>query len=356
MTFRWFKATATIGILAALVWWAGAGSVWARLRDAELGWIATAFAAVTVATGLMAWRWQLVARACALEISYRKALAEYYIAQLGNTVLPGGVAGDVARALRVGQRANLKLATKSIVVERLLGQVALLTIMAVSFAVALCVPGGITWPPWAGVIVFGLAATGALAIWLQHRPNAAGRLATFVLGLCQAPEMILQSMVIAGCLLLSFYASARATGTVIPPAAWTTLIPLVLFAMVIPLSIGGWGWREGAAAALFPLIGASADAGIAAGIVYGSVLLVAAFPAGLVLLGGLGPAEKFYRRTQARHDTTHSSEPSFLSSNSGLGVRDRGGIARAGGQPSTGQLPALMAAFGAVRRKLHRGQ
>ena len=39
------------------------------------------------------------------------------------------------------------------------------------------------------------------------------------------------------------------------------------------------GWREGAAAALFPLIGASAGAGVAAGIAYGAMLLLAALPA-----------------------------------------------------------------------------
>jgi hypothetical protein len=48
--------------------------------------------------------------------------------------------------------------------------------------------------------------------------------------------------------------------------------------MLMPLSVGGWGWREAAAAALFPLAEASAGAGVAAGLAYGAVLLVASLP------------------------------------------------------------------------------
>jgi hypothetical protein len=95
--------------------------------------------------------------------------------------------------------------------------------------------------------------------------------------------MLFHGVVTTISLIFGFYACARATGTLIPAEGWATLIPLILSAMLIPLSVGGWGWREGAAAAMFPLIGVSADAGIAAGIAYGSVLLIAVLPAGFIL-------------------------------------------------------------------------
>ena len=58
---------------------------------------------------------------------------------------------------------------------------------------------------------------------------------------------------------------------------------MILFAMVLPLSISGWGLREGAAAALFPLAGLSASAGLAASVAFGLTFLAITLP-GLILV------------------------------------------------------------------------
>ena len=59
---------------------------------------------------------------------------------------------------------------------------------------------------------------------------------------------------------------------------------LVLLAMTIPLSIGGWGPREGAAAWLFTMAGLSAAQGVSTSVVYGVLSLVASLPGAVVLL------------------------------------------------------------------------
>lgn len=64
-----------------------------------------------------------------------------------------------------------------------------------------------------------------------------------------------------------------------PLQAILVIVPLVLTAMIIPVGVAGWGWREGAAAALFPLAGASSAAGVAAGIVFGIAIMIAVLPA-----------------------------------------------------------------------------
>jgi uncharacterized membrane protein YbhN (UPF0104 family) len=94
-------------------------------------------------------------------------------------------------------------------------------------------------------------------------------------------KQIALGLAIVGCNLAGFAFCARAVGVVLPLPAVLTLIPLILTAMLIPLSIAGWGWREGAAAALFPLAGATPEAGLAASAAFGAVLLVSALP-GLV--------------------------------------------------------------------------
>jgi hypothetical protein len=56
------------------------------------------------------------------------------------------------------------------------------------------------------------------------------------------------------------------------------LLPLTLAAMLIPLTIAGWGLREGAAAALWPLAGIAPEAAVAASVVFGIAALAAALP------------------------------------------------------------------------------
>jgi hypothetical protein len=65
---------------------------------------------------------------------------------------------------------------------------------------------------------------------------------------------------------------------------WIALIPPVLFAMLIPLSIAGWGIRESAAALLWPMAGLPAAEGVAAAILYGAISLLAGVPGVMVLL------------------------------------------------------------------------
>jgi Uncharacterised protein family (UPF0104). len=84
--------------------------------------------------------------------------------------------------------------------------------------------------------------------------------------------------------LLAFALCARATGTALGFAATLTLVPVILFSMVLPLSLGGWGLREGSAAALFPLAGASSEAGLAASVAFGLAFLVSSLPGAAILL------------------------------------------------------------------------
>lgn len=271
-------------LIAAVIWATDGAAIVARLSGLSPVWMAVAIAALTLATVSMARRWQVVAAHLRLPLDFRFALREYYLGTAINQVLPGGVTGDAARAVRARHGADLKTAALSVALERLLGQVALFGLLAVGLLVALALPGGIDWGVLAWAVPAALAGLAAVGVFLARRRGAPGRLMGLLLVLQQRAELLVLAAISCGCLILSFYAAARATGAVLPATAWATLIPLVLVAMLIPLSIGGWGWREGAAAALFPLIGETASAGVAAGIAYGAAIWIAALPAAFILI------------------------------------------------------------------------
>jgi hypothetical protein len=48
--------------------------------------------------------------------------------------------------------------------------------------------------------------------------------------------------------------------------------------MLIPISVSGWGLREGAAAALLPIAGATASGGLAASVAFGLTFIAAVLP------------------------------------------------------------------------------
>jgi hypothetical protein len=84
-----------------------------------------------------------------------------------------------------------------------------------------------------------------------------------------------------------FMLASAAIGAPLPRLAAVTAIPLCLLMMLIPATIAGWGAREAAAAALWPLFGYPASDGVAASILYGILALVGAAPGLAFILAAL---------------------------------------------------------------------
>ncbi len=87
-----------------------------------------------------------------------------------------------------------------------------------------------------------------------------------------------------GTYIMTFLIASDAIGAPLPLIAAVTVIPLCLLTMLIPIGIGGWGTREAAAAALWPLFGFTGAEGLAASLLYGLLSLVGAALPGIVVL------------------------------------------------------------------------
>lgn len=277
------KFGASVSVLAILLYFMDSTAIFARLVGADLLWLGAALLALTVLTFLMARRWQATVHTLGLELGYISAVMEYYLAQLLNLILPGGVIGDVSRAVRLRKEGDLASAAQSVLIERLIGQTSMFSAMFIGFLIAMVLPAGLPWPAWTWAILAIGVLTAIVLLGAAFAKNKIGRFIRLTLHIMRQPQQIVLSTFIVLLIVFSFYACAVATGTALPASALFTLIPLVLTSMLIPLSVGGWGWREGAAAVLFPVAGASADAGVATGIAYGAMMLIAALPAVFVL-------------------------------------------------------------------------
>jgi uncharacterized membrane protein YbhN (UPF0104 family) len=285
--------------LLALLWRvAGGGDAVSSLAAAQWGWLAAAVAILTLQTGLSALRWKLTAGRLGIRLATREALREYYLAQAVNVSVPGGVVGDAGRAVRSRAQAGLLAAGQAVLFERLAGQAGLFAIMALSFAVTLAWPGGVAWPTWLLVPVAAFIAAGlCLPLCVHLSARVRGRMGEMLRGTRHAIRMsllarpvivpqIALSLATAICNLAAFGVCAVAVGHGLGPAAIAAFGPIILLTMLVPVTISGWGLREGAAVVLFPLAGGTASGGLAASVAFGLMLIAASLPGAVAVLGG----------------------------------------------------------------------
>jgi glycosyltransferase 2 family protein len=282
-------------ILAVVVWRVGPGPFLDGLRGLGPGTLVAALAIGALTTVLSAWRWRVVAAALGVGLPLPAATAAYYRSQFLNSALPGGVLGDVHRGLRHGiDVGDLGRGLRAVFWERVAGQ-------GVQAAVALTVLLTLPSPVRAAmpvVVAAGLAAVAVL--WLtgrgvvRHGPVrlAAAFRAAAVEGrgvLLRPPAVrpvLLTSLLVVGGHVGMFLLAARAAGVDGEPHHLLPLALVVLLAAGIPLNVGGWGPREGAAAWIFSATAWGAGAGAAVATAFGVLTLVAVLPGALVLLVG----------------------------------------------------------------------
>ncbi len=262
-------------VLGMVVWLVDPAALGARLAGTTPGWMALAAAVLVAQVVLSALRWQLTARALGQRLPTLWAVSEYHLAVLGNTLLPGGVLGDLGRTARAaGPSGGWRAAVQSVVIERAAGQVALGAVTLWGLAWFLAQAGAGRW-------VAGLLLLAPL-VWVAARALPAGWRAVLArawLARRVWPSQLGLSAAIVACNLGGVWAAARAVGVELGAGPALFVIPLTLLAMLVPLSVNGWGLREGAAAAVWPLVGVPAADAVAASVAFGLAALIAALGA-----------------------------------------------------------------------------
>ncbi|MDH6566638.1 uncharacterized membrane protein YbhN (UPF0104 family) [Streptomyces sp. SAI-208] len=290
-----FGTVAGVTILAVLLWRLGTGVFLDGLRRIDGPALLAALAIGVLTTVFSAWRWQLVARGLGIRLPLGEAVADYYRALFLNAALPGGVLGDVHRAVRHGQSTgDMGRGVRAVVLERVAGQLAL---AVVGGAVLLTMDSPVLAEARQAAPAAGLAALGALAVVVALRMNRApstrrGRALRATLGEAREallsrrnwPGVALSSAVVLAGHLGMFVLAARIAGSDASVAVLLPLAVLALLAMGLPLNVGGFGPREGVTAWAFAAMGLGAGAGLATAVVYGVLSFVASLPGAVVLV------------------------------------------------------------------------
>ncbi|MET8282239.1 lysylphosphatidylglycerol synthase transmembrane domain-containing protein [Micromonospora sp. NPDC005174] len=293
MVWAWARVVGGAGLLAVLLWQVGGGAFLAGVRLIDAPALAAALLIGVLTTVCAAWRWSLVAGGLGVRLPLATAVAHCYRAVFLNATLPGGVLGDVHRAVRHGRDAgDVSRGIRAVVWERTAGQVVLVGVALVVLAafpspVRQYLPAAAALLAVAGLAVVLLArllpGTGR-SRWARGVRTAVADVRAGLLARRTWLGVLVASAVMVAGHLATFLVAARTAGSDAPLARLLPLTLLALLAMGLPLNVAGFGPREGVAAWVFGAAGLSAAEGVATATVYGALVLVASLPGAAVLL------------------------------------------------------------------------
>jgi uncharacterized membrane protein YbhN (UPF0104 family) len=250
------------------------------LGRADLARLAIAGLVLSMQFILIVWRWQVVIESLGGGTVAGGALA----AALGRSMLigqllPSTVGGDLARALALTAHTGFTLAVRSVICDR---------IIALAVLVALVV---ITLPLFAWLVEMGpafftltMVAIGGLAAFVAFLTEPGllnglprlGRHAVMVAAdargaLTGARGRTMMLLALATHLfgVLLIYELACALTAPITLLDCLLIVPPALLISAVPISLGGWGVREGVFATGFVLVGATSEAGVATSVLFG---------------------------------------------------------------------------------------
>jgi len=274
------------------------GLLWYVARETDFGQIISTFtstsewlivaALISHGLGLLicSLRWSILLRMQGISLPFGDVLRLYWVGCFFNAFLPASVGGDILKVYALGRWSgrNVKVAS-SVLAERISGILALGAI------------GGVTaswiaasrWPLEWIYIIAGAVVLSLVPLSLLQRARRAkmfrmrlkGRLsAALNRGVADASESVrlyidapsgliavmTLSFLLQTVVVIEYYLVAQAIGLHIPLLYFFALIPVVVVASMLPISVGGIGIREGTLVAVLGPLGASSVAAVSTGV------------------------------------------------------------------------------------------
>ncbi len=254
-------------------------------------------------------RWKTVLAEFRHPLAFADVWRYTVIGMFFNQLLPSGMGGDALR-IWYARRAGLPLgaAIGTVLVDRILALLGLLllVIIGLPYLLSLSISGVVATviSVSALLLALGIAAflsidhvLAGLAVLLRDRMRSAfvtrvhdglARTARdtrrLLKGLPYGPATVLLSLINQIALGLVVLYLARTMSLSLSPAAAIFLFPPVLLLSMIPVSLAGWGIREGAMVLVFSLAGLEAGASLSVSLLFGACMFLSGLPGGFMWL------------------------------------------------------------------------
>jgi uncharacterized protein (TIRG00374 family) len=285
------------GLLYLLLSRVDVGRLWLVARTASLGWLAAGLGLYFLMVVISAWRWGLLLRVQRVDVTFGTLLNSFLVATFFNNFLPSNIGGDVIRIRDTAKAAGSRtLATTVVLLDRGLGLLGLVFVSALGATLASHrseavgpIGPGLLWL----VFVGGVLATVAMVVlphglgrllrpleslhqeWVRERVE---RLTDALHRFRAAPQSLVLGFlgaILVQMTIVFFYAAvARALAIPVPFAHLAILIPLSFIVQMLPISVNGFGVREGLFTFYFAQLHLAAESALALSFVSAALIML----------------------------------------------------------------------------------
>jgi len=271
-----------------------------RFLQIQMSWFVLAVLAYALNLAISTLRWNLILRAAGKHAPQSWLLRLIWVGAYFNQVLPGSVSGDVLRAWYTRpQTGSATLALAVVFADRFIGMGALVSIALLAYLIG---GRGLHLLPGMGETVT-LLSLGYFSIivlivspslnFLEHRVGKWGRKLHDIrdgmgMLLRNPPALIgtfLLSVLVQFCSILMFWSLAHALGERPDAVALWVVWPVVSLFLALPISLAGWGLREGLLVFYLGALAMSHDQALALSLLLGATVLLTSLPGAALWLG-----------------------------------------------------------------------
>jgi uncharacterized protein (TIRG00374 family) len=248
---------------------------------------------------ILAYRWAIVTGELGKRLTTSTAIRITFISQFFNQALPSSIGGDAVRVwLARKDGCELRQSVQSVIVDRAIATAILLIFILVGLPLQSAIFGS-SLTIWIGdaiavVLLSGFVFCLAIAVpfrqWLGRfrlvrEVTEISLLTRRILVNCKYSLFILllsvlnHALSIIGMILLALALDLSVVWT-----EYFVLVPFILLLSMIPISIGGWGLREGIMIAAFGYVGMSSESALSLSLLFGIVITIISLPGGVFWL------------------------------------------------------------------------
>ena len=239
----------------------------------------TAFLLMCASTSLNGLRLYFIAQGIGLKESFKKFHQITWIGMFFNQLLPGGIGGDAYRIYSLTRNSNTLQGTSAIIWDRILGIICM-GLLSAPLLLIVKLPGSIQL---LATTIYGILFSGIIfmAIFI-HYPifqkyklvKNLWKIFSNAKNIISSPSTLATTITLALMNFFVFYLIVVALKVPLNFIESTLLFTMSLVIVIIPISVSGWGLREGFLTAYFKALGLPPELGFTLGVLQGLLMLL----------------------------------------------------------------------------------
>lgn len=252
------RCLVSVGLLGYIIFGLRWLEIVSALKKLNPSWALAGSLLVPLLIASLAVRWKIFLNQQNIALTYRSVFMLTWVGQFFNSVLPGSTGGDVFKIYEVCRRnPSRKMAVAATVIaDRLSALISLAILLLVSLFMAPALVlsvlqqmefGRIHPGLLVGIAILTLVIFGTILAWKYLRKKVL-QLGQILLGILAFKRTfwaaIAWSLLVHGISFFSFWAFARALGIQLDFVQVLIFLPVVFFAVLLPITVNGHGLRE----------------------------------------------------------------------------------------------------------------